>query len=176
MDPFLGEIRIVGFNFAPVDWALCDGSTVPISQNPTLYSLLGTAFGGDGVNTFKLPDFQGRIPVHSGTGAGLTPRAIGAAYGTEQVTLTPAQVPSHTHALQASTAVPSSVSPGNAVLAARPGNNLAMYTADTATPSAQLASGAIAPSGGSAAHDNVMPSLGLVYIINVANGYFPSRG
>lgn len=175
MDSFLGEIRIVGFNFAPVDWALCDGSTIPIAQNQTLYSLLGTTFGGDGITTFKLPDFRGRIPVHSGTGPGLTPHLIGAAFGTEQVTLTPAQMPSHSHALQGNTAAPTAASPAGGVPAARPGAGLAMYTADTATPSAQMAAGAITPAGSGQPHDNAMPTLGLTYIISVANAVYPTR-
>lgn len=175
MDPFLGEIRIVGFNFPPVDWAICDGSLLPIGQYDALYTLIGTTYGGDGISNFKLPDFQGRIPVHSGKGTDLTQHVIGEAFGTEQVTLTTAQIPAHTHALQASTAVPTTVSPGNGVLAARAGNNLAMYTADTTTPNAQLSPAAITQSGSSVPHDNTMPTLGLTFIIAV-NGIYPNRG
>ncbi|HET7864474.1 MAG TPA: tail fiber protein [Burkholderiaceae bacterium] len=99
-DPFLGEIRMVGFNYAPEGWALCNGQTMQVGQNQALFSVLGTAFGGDGRVTFGLPDLQGRSPVGSGTGAGLAPVPMGAKAGVENITLTQGQLPVHTHAAQ----------------------------------------------------------------------------
>src|SRR5215831_204073 len=96
-DPFLGEIRMVGFNFAPVGWAFCNGTLVPISQNDALFALIGTTYGGDGQNTFALPNLQSRVPIHQGTGPGLSNYVIGQLAGSESVTLTVSQIPAHTH-------------------------------------------------------------------------------
>ncbi len=104
MDPFIGEIIMFGGNFAPRSWAFCDGQLLAISQYNALFSLFGTIYGGDGRTTFGLPDLRGRIPVHQGSGPGLTPRQIGTRSGSEQVTLTPQDLPSHTHAWKASSA------------------------------------------------------------------------
>src|SRR5271170_3141688 len=98
-DQFLGEIRVVGFNFAPVGWAFCNGQTLPISQNTALFSLLGTQFGGNGTSNFKLPNLQGSIPIHQGEGAGLTLRTIGEVGGAPTVTLSVAETPAHSHAV-----------------------------------------------------------------------------
>ena len=101
-DPFLGEIRVTGFNFAPRGWALCDGQLLPINQNTALFALLGTQFGGNGQTTFALPDLRGRVPIHQGQGPGLTPRTIGETGGAESATLNVAQLPPHTHTALAS--------------------------------------------------------------------------
>jgi microcystin-dependent protein len=100
--PYVGEIRMFAGSFAPINWAICDGSLLPISENETLFVLIGTTYGGDGESTFALPDLRGRAPVHMGTGSGLTPRFLGEAAGVETVTLTAAQIPAHTHTLNAS--------------------------------------------------------------------------
>src|SRR5947209_668234 len=117
-EPFIGEIRIVGFSFAPVGWALCDGQVLAISQNTALFSLLGTTYGGDGRSTFALPNLQGRVPMHQGAGAGLSPRALGETGGAEAVTLTTAQIPQHRHPLNATAAAHTSGAPTGHVLAA----------------------------------------------------------
>ena len=100
--PFIGEIRIFAGNFAPVNWAFCDGAIMAIAQNDALFNLIGTTYGGDGQNTFALPDLQGRLPIHQGTGPGLSPRTIGEKGSSETVTLTLNQIPDHTHPLRCS--------------------------------------------------------------------------
>jgi len=112
-DQFIGEIRMFAGNFAPQGWALCDGQLVSISQNIALFSVIGTTFGGDGQVSFALPDLRGRVPIHRGTGSGLTPRAIGAAGGAEAVALTAAQMPSHTHVPRAKAGAGASSTPSN---------------------------------------------------------------
>src|SRR6476659_1727230 len=102
-EPFLGEIRMTGWNFASRGWALCNGQLMSIAQNTALFSLLGTTYGGDGITTFGLPNLQGRMPMHWGNGAGLTPRTIGEIAGTESVTMTSSQMPAHTHAVAVAT-------------------------------------------------------------------------
>src|SRR5271167_2889298 len=103
-DPFLGEIRMFGGNFAPIGWALCNGQLLSISQNTALFSVLGTSFGGDGVSTFALPDLQGRVPINAGQGAGLSPYVLGGKGGAENVTLLSTQMPAHKHLVSAETA------------------------------------------------------------------------
>jgi len=110
-DPFLGEIRMVGFNFAPVGWALCEGQTLSISQNTALFSLLGTTYGGNGTSTFALPDLRGRVPINMGSGPGLSPFALGQAGGAASVTLTTGQMPTHTHPIVCNTSGGSQASP-----------------------------------------------------------------
>src|SRR5215467_14403283 len=114
-NPFVAEIRMFGFNFAPKGWAFCDGQLLPLSQNTALFSLLGTTYGGDGKSNFALPNLQGRSPMHPGQGPGLSLHDLGEASGTETETLTVAQIPAHSHALKASTGASSS-SPSNALL------------------------------------------------------------
>src|SRR5579875_2732614 len=104
MNPFLGELRLVGFNFAPQGWAFADGAILSIQQNTALFSLLGTTYGGNGATTFALPDLRGRVPVGMGNGPGLTPATIGENFGVESVTLLTTQIPSHTHGVNANTA------------------------------------------------------------------------
>lgn len=165
---FIGEIRMFGGNFAPMDWAFCDGSTLPISQYDALYSLIGTTYGGDGVTNFNLPDLRGRIPVHMGQGPTLTNRPIGSSFGEEAVTLNETQIPAHTHMINAggdaTTAAPAGAYPGNA--------NFALYSA--ATPDSTMNPAAVGPVGTAQPHSNVMPSLCINYIIALS-GYFPTR-
>lgn len=169
-DAFVGEIRMFGGSFAPVDWALCDGSTLPINQYDVLFSVIGTLYGGDGVNNFKLPDFRGRIPVHMGTGQGLTPRNIGNAFGTETETLQVAHIPAHTHVISvgdgATTAAPAGNYLGNST-------NFSLYS--TVAPDSLLNQAAVGSSPGqSLPHSNIMPSLCVNFII-ATNGYYPQR-
>jgi microcystin-dependent protein len=169
-ETFLGSIRLVGFNFAPVDWALCQGQLLPISQNTALFSLIGTNFGGDGVQTFALPDLRGRVAISQGQGPGLSNYAQGQAGGFETVTLNSAQVPAHTHTLMAATNATGS-NPGPGLALGTPAAAVKMYGASAPTP---LASASIGPFGSGTAHENRQPYLGLNYIIALA-GIFPAR-
>jgi microcystin-dependent protein len=116
-EPFVGEIRMFGFNFAPQGWALCDGQVLPINQNEALFVLLGTTYGGDGTTTFALPNLQSRVPIHQGQGAGLSAYVAGQAGGTETVTLTAMQMPSHSHGVKASSSAAASNTPKGSALA-----------------------------------------------------------
>ncbi|MGD0681343.1 MAG: tail fiber protein [Terracidiphilus sp.] len=177
MDPFLGEIRMVGFNFAPTGWALCNGQTLPISQYTALFSLLGTTYGGNGTTTFNLPDLQGRVPIHQGNGSGLSPYVIGQKGGAENVTLLVNQMPTHNHLVNVNNQPGSNPDPTNGILAegnngARPPVLAHNYTAAAATGS--LAPTAIAASGGNLPHTNIQPYLTVNFIIALV-GIFPSR-
>ena len=170
-EAYLGEIRMFGGSYAPQNWAPCDGRLLSIADYDALYYLLGTAYGGDGVSTFGLPDLRGRLPIGMGQGPGLTRRVLGQSLGEESVTLTLAQAPAHTHAFAAGGA-PSSASPQNLVPATSTGLNL---YASAAAPSAWLAPGTVETVGGAAQpHDNVMPSLAVGFIIALA-GIYPSQ-
>jgi microcystin-dependent protein len=167
-EPFVGEIRMFGGNFAPAGWMFCEGQLLPISENEILFQLIGTTFGGDGESTFALPDLRGRVPVHQGTGAGIT-YTLGESGGVEQVTLTVQQIPIHTHALLASTATGTSPSPVDNVLASN--NVVSMYKAAAATTAMNAA--AAGPAGGSQPHENHQPFLCIDFIISLF-GVFPS--
>ena len=162
--PYVGEIRIFAGNFAPAGWAFCDGSLQPISENETLFQLIGTTYGGDGESTFALPDLRGRLPIHQGNGYILAETG-----GAESVTLTSQQIPAHTHAMVASTLTGTQNGATGNVLAS--GSSISLYR--TGTPSAALASQTIAPAGGSQPHDNMQPYLCINYIISLF-GIFPS--
>jgi microcystin-dependent protein len=170
--PFIGEIRMVGFNFAPLGWAFCDGSLQQISQNDALYSLIGTTYGGDGVNTFALPDLRGRIPVHMGTDRQGTNWPLGALAGTETVTLTVPQLPVHNHgATGVSGSANGVTSPTNntwgGVTAGNP------YT-DQPPDNTTMNSSSVGFTGGSNSHDNLMPFLTINFVISLY-GVFPSQ-
>jgi microcystin-dependent protein len=170
-EPFLGEIRAFPYNFAPRNWASCDGQLLPISQNSGLFSLLGTTYGGNGVSNFALPDLRGRLPMHVGQGSGLTPRQLGESSGTESVTLLSSQIPNHTHALNASTGPGSLQSPANAYLATDATASVVNYSSGANT---QMAGDAIGASGGSQPHDNMPPYLTFTFCIAL-QGVFPPR-
>lgn len=169
-EPFVGEVRMFAGNFAPRGWAFCDGQLLAVSQNDALFSLLGTIYGGDGRTTFGLPDLRGRIPIHAGTGPGLSPRRLGAKSGEEKVTLTVNQMPSHGHRLQVSTNNGPEPNPAGNVLA---GSTLVEAYADE-TPFTNLASSSITNVGGSRSHTNLMPFLCVNFIIALV-GIYPSR-
>ena len=169
-DPYIGEIRVFGFNFAPVNWAFCHGQLVPIDQFDALFTLIGTTYGGDGVTTFALPDMRGRIPIHQGQGTGLSPYTIGQIAGTESVTLTTQQLPSHGHSLLASVSGTRTTAPTNNVLGSGEAD---IYNRDT-TATLAASSSAVATSGGGQPHANIQPSLGVNFCICVF-GIFPSR-
>jgi microcystin-dependent protein len=169
-DPFVAEIRIFAGNFEPNGWAFCDGRLIPIAQNTALFSLLGTTYGGDGRTTFALPDLRGRAPMHAGDGPGLSPRSLGESAGTETVTITPAQAPAHTHALNVSTGLADSASPSGNFLANS--GTAALYASGPAdTP---LSAAAVTPVGGEQPHNNLMPYLTVSFIIAL-QGVFPPR-
>jgi microcystin-dependent protein len=168
--PFVGEVRLFAGNFAPAGWAFCDGSLYPISENETLFALIGTTYGGDGQVTFAMPDLRGRVPVHQGFGPGLSGRTMGERGGTETVTLTAAQMPAHTHALRASSAAATGSAPGGAVLAATG----AVNSYGSGTPTQAMAAGAVSAQGGNQPHENMAPFLTVSYIISLF-GIFPQR-
>jgi microcystin-dependent protein len=167
---FLGTIRLVGFNFAPVGWALCQGQSLAINTNTALFSLLGTYFGGNGQTTFNLPDLRGRIAVGQGQGPGLSNYDQGQVGGVETVTLTTSQAPTHTHTMMAAATV-TTPNPGPSLVLGTPATAVKLYGSNAPTP---LASGSISAFGSSSPHENREPSLALNYIIALA-GIFPSR-
>jgi microcystin-dependent protein len=171
-NPYLGEVRMFGGNFAPQGWALCNGQILPISQNAALFSLLGTQYGGDGRSTFALPDLQGRVPISFGTGPGGAV-VIGEEDGAETVTLTPAQAPAHSHewAVMGGAGTADKEKLPNGYLANGP---LAVYDNTNPATTVALASSTISTVGGSQPHENMAPFVVLNFIIALT-GIFPSR-
>ena len=174
-EPFLGQMSWFAGNFAPRGWAFCDGQILPINQNQSLYSLLGTTYGGDGRTSFALPDMRGRTPIHFGHGAGLSDYPLGQKAGVEFVTLTPNQLPAHSHTtqLKATADAADGTSPSGAALAESSEN---MYAESASATGSNLASSSIVVlnSGNSQAHENRMPYTALNCIIAL-QGLFPSR-
>jgi microcystin-dependent protein len=170
-DPFVAEIRIFPFNFAPKGWAFCNGQLMPISQNTALFSLLGTTYGGDGKSTFALPDMQGNVPMHPGQGQGLSLRDLGEQSGSENVTLLESEMPFHTHVLRANNTVAEASLPTNASIARQTFNMFQTVTNANLTP---MAFQALTPAGGSLPHNNMQPYLTLNFCIAL-QGVFPQR-
>lgn len=170
-DPFIGEIKIVGFDYAPVGWALCDGAELAISQNVALFSIIGTTYGGDGTTKFNLPDIRGRVPVHAGRGADTITYSVGQKAGAETVALTVETMPMHNHALFTSSTAATSKSPANSVPAMTTTN---LYATTTGNNNTVVNPNALASAGGGKAHENRMPYLALLYIIAL-EGVFPMR-
>lgn len=174
MDPFVAEIRMFGFNFAPKGWAFCDGQLLPLSQNTALFSLLGTTYGGNGKSNFALPNLQGSSAMHPGQGPGLSLHDLGETGGSETVTLLESEIPAHNHALMANVldlGDTNVVSP-TASLALSSGGTLYQQTA---TGGSTLALEALAPAGSSFPHNNMQPYLTLNFCIAM-QGVFPPRG
>jgi microcystin-dependent protein len=169
-EPYVGEIRMFAGNFAPAGWMFCEGQPLPISENEVLFQLIGTTYGGDGEETFNLPNLASRVPIHMGTGPSGTTYQIGEMAGTEQETLTVQQIPSHTHTLTVSTAAGTTNSPAGAVLAASP--SVQMFIVDS--PDNTLNAAAVGPAGGSQPHENTQPFLCINFIISLF-GVFPSQ-
>ena len=169
-DPFIGEIRMFAGNFAPRGWAFCDGQLLAVSQNDALFSLFGTTYGGDGRTTFGLPDLRGRIPIHAGTGPGLSSRVLGNRGGQEAVTLTPNQLPAHTHALQAARQPATDALPEGKVTAR---TDVDIYV-EREPPATSMNESAITRAGGSQAHPNLLP-FQCVYFIVALVGIYPPR-
>jgi len=167
-DPYIGEIRMFGGNFAPAGWALCNGQLMPISENDALFTLIGTTYGGDGQETFGLPNLQSRIPLHFGTGTTGVSYQIGEMAGTEQETLTTQQIPVHSHALVASEAAADQP----AINDNMPAEATKRFYISPGTAAAMSNLG-IGPTGGSQPHENVQPYLVINFIISLF-GIFPS--
>lgn len=170
VDPFIGTVRYFGFNFAPRGWAHCDGQLVAVNQNEALFSLLGTTYGGDGRTTFGLPDMRGRLPLHQGSGPGLTPHAMGQKSGAERVTVTASQI-GHSHSLRGSVATGNQSTPAGNALADDTGDN----TYRNEAPGVTMSAGSIGTSaGGGLSHENRPPFLGTYCNIALV-GIYPSR-
>jgi len=167
--PFVGEIRMFAGNFAPSNWALCDGQLLAISQNNALFSLFGTIYGGDGRTTFGLPDMRGRIPIHAGNGPGRLPRRLGERGGSENVTLTTNQLPSHTHRQYAAIQQAGRADPSDALPA--PFDDL---TNENSLGLFAMATDTIGATGGNQAHSNIQPFTCVNFIVSLF-GVFPSR-
>jgi microcystin-dependent protein len=170
-DPFVAEIRIFPFNFAPKGWAFCNGQLLPISQNTALFSLLGTTYGGDGKSTFALPDLQGSAPMHPGQGPGLSNHDLGEVGGSETVTLLESEIPAHAHTLRASSDDAELSAPSPNRVLARSSGGFAYASAQSLVP---MASEALSPAGGDAPHNNMQPYLTFNFCIAL-QGVFPPR-
>lgn len=171
-DPFIGEIRPVGFSFAPVKWAFCDGQTLPIDQNQALYALFGTTYGGNGVSTVGLPDLRGRCVVGAGSQAGVLSKPLGTKGGYERVALTESQIPYHTHGVEAygGDTASNTIDPTGALPASS--SREAVYTQEN--PTVAMAPASVSASGGGVAHENMMPFQVINYIVAL-DGLFPTR-
>ena len=172
--PFVAEIRMMGFNFAPTGWAMCDGQLLPISQNTALFSLLGTFYGGDGKSTFALPDLQGSVPIEQGDGAGLSQRFLGEQSGSQTVTLLQSEIPSHTHNLMANS-TKTGLNPGpdpTQILAKSQGGSVYTQVVSALQP---MNLQALSVAGSSFPHNNMMPFLVVNFCIAM-QGVFPPRG
>jgi microcystin-dependent protein len=171
--PFIGEIRMFGGNFAPVNWAFCNGQTLSIAQYTALFSLIGTTYGGDGVQTFNLPNLQSRVPVHQGNGPGGT-YVIGQPAGAEAVILTPQQMPSHTHTLGAANTGETEVPTNSTIPALATSNQAGVAVYGPVPTNTNLNPNTIRNDGGGQPHSNIQPYLALNFIISLL-GIFPPR-
>ncbi|ACT92585.1 phage tail protein [Dyadobacter fermentans] len=167
--PYVGEIRMFAGSFAPAGWAFCSGQTLPISENDVLFQLIGTTYGGDGQETFNLPDLRGRLPLHMGTGKFGNTYQIGESAGTESVTLSTQQIPNHTHSFRASNDIANSGSPNNSVIGVS--SSTSVFIADLASEPMKPA---LSPVGGNQPHENMQPFLCISFIISLF-GIFPSQ-
>jgi microcystin-dependent protein len=168
--PYIGEIRMFAGSFAPAGWAFCDGQLQAISENDALFTLIGTTYGGDGQETFALPDLQSRVPIHQGQGPGLSQYTLGEKAGVESVTLTTQQIPVHNHPLVASSDPANQIAGTNGVLAAA----VAQEYLYAAPPNVTLNAVTVSPTGGSQPHENVQPYLTISFIISLF-GVFPQQ-
>jgi len=172
--PYIGEIRMFGGNFAPAGWAMCSGQLMPISENDALFTLIGTTYGGDGQSTFGMPDLQGRVPVHAGQGPNISNNyQLGEKAGVESVTLSTNQIPQHNHAVLA-TDSQQQLSPQNAAFATITSSQAGVLGYNPADPSTSLVPAMIQGTGGSQPHDNFQPTLCITYIISLF-GVFPTQ-
>lgn len=172
--PFIGEIRMFGFGRTPVGWQACDGSLLSISENDALFALIGTTYGGDGQNTFAVPDLRGRLPIHQGQGSGLSTYIIGQVAGTENVTLLPTQMPAHTHALSVATAASTAVTPGTSVLPGAVSGDSFYVNTIAGNTAAPMSPQMLGNAGGTQPHENCMPTLTVQYCI-ATQGIYPQQ-
>jgi microcystin-dependent protein len=172
-EPFIAEIRMFTYTFAPRGWAYCNGQIMPIAQNPSLFSLLGTTYGGDGITTFGLPNLQGRAPIHAGHGPGLSYYRLGQAGGSSTVDLSTSQMPNHTHTMTVTKDAPISRDPGENYPSKHKDEDRGKVFKNNPTLDAQMASAAIGQVGGQA-HENKQPYLTVSFCIALV-GIFPSR-
>jgi microcystin-dependent protein len=173
-DPFVAEIRIFPFNFAPRGWAWCDGQLLPLSQNTALFSLLGTTYGGNGRSNFALPDLQGRAPMHPGQGPGLSLHDLGETGGSETVTLLESEIPSHSHGLLSANTEPADAAAPAADVSLARSSQVNAYQTVTNQNLLSMSGNALAPAGGDAPHNNLMPYLTFYFCIAL-QGVFPPR-
>lgn len=169
--PYIGEVICGGWNFCPSGWGECNGQLVPIAENDTLFSLIGTTYGGDGQTTFALPNIQGRTMVGQGQGPGLSNKVIGGTGGTETVTLTANQMPGHTHAMAANTATEKAASPTGRIMGTAP---VGAAVFSSSAPNATLSASAVSTVGGSQPHNNLQPYLAVKCCISLF-GVYPSQ-
>jgi microcystin-dependent protein len=174
--PYIGEIRMFGFGSrgAPNGWQACDGSLLAISENDALFALIGTIYGGDGQVTFGVPDLRGRLPIHQGTGPGLSTYSIGQKAGTETVTVLQTQMPAHTHAMVATSAAATAVTPGNTLLPGAVSGDTFYVNNITGNTAAPMSAQMLTMAGSSQPHENTMPTLTVQYCI-ATQGIFPSQ-
>ena len=172
--PFIGEIKMVGFTFAPRGWAFCSGNLLPIAQNTALFSILGTTYGGDGRTSFGLPDLRGRSPMHAGNGPGLSSRRLGERTGAETVTLNASQMAAHAHTWQVADELGDLTTPANNALAQSPTGRGAYLLYEAGVSTATMAPEVVADAGSGAAHSNMQPALVVNFVIAL-QGVFPSR-
>jgi microcystin-dependent protein len=175
MDPFVAEIRIFPFNFAPTGWAFCDGQILPLSQNTALFSLLGTTYGGDGKSNFALPNMQGNAPMHPGQGPGLSLHDLGETGGSQTITLLESEIPAHAHTFRASNQQADVQAPIASVSLARPSGAVPFVIGSPTPPIVAMAGESLAPAGGDQPHNNLQPFLTLNFCIAL-QGVFPPRG
>ena len=169
-DPFVAEIRVFGFNFAPRGWAFCNGQIMPISQNTALFSLLGTTYGGDGKSTFALPNLLGSAAMHPGQGQGLSLRDLGEVSGSETITLLTSEMPAHNHSLASTNDDGNNTNPGGRYF----GRGNALYLNPSGQQQVQMAQQMLYPAGSSLPHNNMQPYLTLNFCIAL-QGVFPPR-
>ncbi|ESS66647.1 microcystin dependent protein MdpB [Methyloglobulus morosus KoM1] len=174
MEGYIGQIIMFAGNFAPTNWAFCNGQLLSIAQNTALFSIIGTTYGGNGTTNFALPDLQGRVALHAGNGAGLTPYVLGEQGGAEAVTLTLPQIPAHNHSLMANSGNGDQLSPSGNVSATVNDGARTQYPGYSTTPNAAMSAAAISPTGGNQPHTNIQPFLAVNFIICL-QGIFPSR-
>lgn len=173
--PYVGEIRLFAFPRIPVGWLPCEGQNVPISGYETLFTLLGTTYGGNGTSDFAVPDLRGQLPLHQGTGNNLTPRTLGSSGGTKTVTLIAAQMPQHTHTVNATANSANTNAPGSGVVPGSLGSTDSMYASTlTGATSFEMAGYTVSSAGGNLPHDNTMPTLTVSYCI-AYQGIFPTQ-
>ena len=175
MDPFVAEIRVFPFNFAPKGWAFCAGQLLPISQNTALFSLLGISYGGDGKSTFALPNLQGAAPLGFGQGSGLSDRYLGETGGQAEVTLIPSRLPAHTHSVAANSSAGGSNSPVENYFGKSQARAKSTGYVSNTTPTISLSTQAVGTAGNAQPHNNMPPYLGLNFCIAL-QGVFPPRG